>query len=115
MDLTGASALVTGGASGLGLATARRLAASGAAVTIVDLPASAGAGVADELGGTFAPADVTDPDQVAAAVAAAAAAPARRARAARASCTRAADVTADQSPVRLPSDRALAYPGSVPP
>ena len=68
MDLTGASALVTGGASGLGLATARRLAAAGAAVTIVDLPTSAGADIATELGGAFAPADVTDPEQVAAAV-----------------------------------------------
>ncbi|MFK4836574.1 SDR family NAD(P)-dependent oxidoreductase [Microbacterium sp. ZW T2_14] len=73
MDLTGASALVTGGASGLGLATARRLAAAGAAVTIVDLPTSAGADIAAELGGSFAPADVTDAEQVAAAVAAAAA------------------------------------------
>lgn len=71
MDITGASALVTGGASGLGLATARELAARGAHVVIVDLPSSAGAGVAAELGGTFAPADVTDPAQVAAAVAAA--------------------------------------------
>lgn len=68
MDLTGASALVTGGASGLGLATARRLAAAGAAVTIVDLAGSAGAEIAAELGGTFAAADVTDPAQVAAAV-----------------------------------------------
>jgi NAD(P)-dependent dehydrogenase (short-subunit alcohol dehydrogenase family) len=68
MDLIGASALVTGGASGLGLATARRLAAAGAAVTIVDLPRSAGADIAAELGGSFAPADVTDPGQVAAAV-----------------------------------------------
>lgn len=68
MDLTGASALVTGGASGLGLATSRRLAAAGARVTIVDLPASAGADVAGELGGVFAPADVTDPGEVAAAV-----------------------------------------------
>jgi NAD(P)-dependent dehydrogenase (short-subunit alcohol dehydrogenase family) len=68
MDLTGASALVTGGASGLGLATARRLQAAGAAVTIVDLPGSAGAGIAAELGGAFAPADVTDPAHVAAAV-----------------------------------------------
>ena len=68
MDLTGASALVTGGASGLGLATARRLAAAGAAVTIVDLPQSAGADVAAELSGSFAPADVTDPGQFAAAV-----------------------------------------------
>jgi len=70
MDLTApASALVTGGASGLGLATARRLAAAGAAVTIVDLPTSAGADVAEELGGTFAAADVTDAEQVASAVA----------------------------------------------
>ena len=68
MDLTDSSALVTGGASGLGLATARSLAAAGAAVTIVDLPGSAGADIAGELGGTFAPADVTDPEQVAAAV-----------------------------------------------
>jgi NAD(P)-dependent dehydrogenase (short-subunit alcohol dehydrogenase family) len=72
MDLTQASALVTGGASGLGLATARRLAAAGAAVTIVDLPTSTGEDVADELGARFAPADVTDPTEVAAAVATAA-------------------------------------------
>jgi NAD(P)-dependent dehydrogenase (short-subunit alcohol dehydrogenase family) len=72
MDLTGAAALVTGGASGLGLATARRLAAAGAAVTIVDLPSSAGSDIAAELGGSFAPADVTNPEQVAAAVALAA-------------------------------------------
>ena len=60
MDIAGASALVTGGASGLGLATARRLAAAGAHVTIIDLPSSSGAAVADDLGGTFAAADVTD-------------------------------------------------------
>jgi NAD(P)-dependent dehydrogenase (short-subunit alcohol dehydrogenase family) len=69
MDVAGASALVTGGASGLGLATARRLAAAGAHVVIVDLPASPGATVAAEFGGAFAPADVTHPEQVAAAVA----------------------------------------------
>jgi len=69
MDIVGSAALVTGGASGLGLATARRLAAAGAHVTIADLPASAGADVAAELGGSFAAADVTDADQVAAAVA----------------------------------------------
>lgn len=74
MDISGASALVTGGASGLGLATARRLADAGAHVTIIDLPASAGAQVAVELGGAFAPADVTDPTEVAAAVQVAAAA-----------------------------------------
>src|SRR5690349_4652733 len=73
MDITGASALVTGGASGLGLATARRLAEAGAAVTIVDLPGSAGADVAREFGGSFAPADVTDPAQVSDAVQTAAA------------------------------------------
>lgn len=67
-DLTDASALVTGGASGLGLATARRLAGAGARVTIVDLPTSAGADITAELGGTFAAADVADPAQVAAAV-----------------------------------------------
>ncbi|WES63221.1 SDR family oxidoreductase [Microbacter sp. GSS18] len=68
MDITGASALVTGGASGLGFATAQRLAAGGAHVTIVDLPTSAGDEAAASIGGTFAAADVTDPDQVAAAV-----------------------------------------------
>lgn len=72
MQIANASALVTGGASGLGLATARRLAASGASVTIVDLPQSHGAAIAAELGGIFAPADVTDPEGVAAAVALAA-------------------------------------------
>ncbi|UJP09920.1 SDR family NAD(P)-dependent oxidoreductase [Microbacterium sp. KUDC0406] len=69
MQISGSGALVTGGASGLGLATARRLAAAGAQVTIVDLPTSAGAEIAAELGGFFAPVDVTDVDQVRAAVA----------------------------------------------
>lgn len=73
MEISGAAALVTGGASGLGLATARRLAEGGASVTIVDLPSSAGASVAQEFGGSFAAADVTDPEQVADAVAQAAA------------------------------------------
>jgi len=72
MDIAGASALVTGGASGLGLATARRLAEAGARVTIVDLPSSNGAAVAEELGGSFAGADVTDAEQIAAAAALAA-------------------------------------------
>ncbi|WOQ69908.1 SDR family NAD(P)-dependent oxidoreductase [Microbacterium limosum] len=62
-------ALVTGGASGLGLATARRLAADGYVVTILDLPGAAGDEVAAELGGVFAPADVTNEEQVRAAVA----------------------------------------------
>ncbi|WP_295034530.1 SDR family NAD(P)-dependent oxidoreductase [uncultured Microbacterium sp.] len=78
MQIAGSGALVTGGASGLGLATARRLAAAGATVTIIDLPSSQGAAVAAELGGVFAPADVTSAEEVAAAVAAAqAAAPLR--------------------------------------
>jgi len=71
MDIAGASALVTGGASGLGLATARRLAAAGARVVVVDLPSSQGEEIAGSLGGAFAAADVTDPGQVAAAVTAA--------------------------------------------
>jgi NAD(P)-dependent dehydrogenase (short-subunit alcohol dehydrogenase family) len=56
------SALVTGGASGLGLATVRRFAEQGVPTVLVDLPSSAGASVAAELGEsvTFAPADVTD-------------------------------------------------------
>jgi NAD(P)-dependent dehydrogenase (short-subunit alcohol dehydrogenase family) len=70
MELSGASAIVTGGASGLGLASARRLTAEGVATVIVDLPSSEGAAVAAELGehALFAPADVTDAAAVAAAV-----------------------------------------------
>ena len=70
MDLSNASAIVTGGASGLGLATARRLAARGAHVVLLDLPGSAGAAMADEIGGktSFAAGDVTDADAVAGAV-----------------------------------------------
>lgn len=78
MQIQGSGALVTGGASGLGLATARRLVASGAHVTIIDLPSSQGAEIAAELDGLFVPADVTSVDEVQAAVAAAqAAAPLR--------------------------------------
>jgi NAD(P)-dependent dehydrogenase (short-subunit alcohol dehydrogenase family) len=71
MEISGISALVSGGASGLGRATAERLVRGGAQVVIVDLPSSAGEAVALELGDavTFAAADVTDEQQVAAAVA----------------------------------------------
>jgi len=73
MDVTSGSAVVTGGASGLALATARRLVGKGVPTVLVDLPTSAGAEVAAELGGKtrFVAADVTDPEGVAAAVAAA--------------------------------------------
>jgi NAD(P)-dependent dehydrogenase (short-subunit alcohol dehydrogenase family) len=71
MQISGQGALITGGASGLGLATARRLVAAGAHVTIIDLASSKGAEVADELGGLFVAADVTSADEVQAAVAAA--------------------------------------------
>ncbi|MFD1210785.1 SDR family NAD(P)-dependent oxidoreductase [Arthrobacter sp. GCM10027362] len=68
MNINGASVVVTGGASGLGAATARRLTAEGAKVVILDLPTSPGAQVAADLGATFVGADVTDPDTVNAAL-----------------------------------------------
>jgi 3-hydroxyacyl-CoA dehydrogenase/3-hydroxy-2-methylbutyryl-CoA dehydrogenase len=71
MRIEGASALVAGGASGLGAATARRLRAAGAEVTIADLNVQAGETMAEEIGGRFVACDVTDARQVEAAVAAA--------------------------------------------
>lgn len=71
MQLAGRSAIVTGGASGLGAATARALAAAGAQVTLFDRDAAAGATFADEIGARFAPVDVTDEASVAQGVAAA--------------------------------------------
>ena len=68
MDIADNVALVTGGASGLGLATGRALAAAGARVVLVDLPSSAGAERAAELGATFAPGDVTSEADVTAAL-----------------------------------------------
>jgi NAD(P)-dependent dehydrogenase (short-subunit alcohol dehydrogenase family) len=67
-------ALVTGGASGLGLATVQRLVADGAKAVIADLPSSQGKEVAAGLGGSavFVPTDVTDEVQVSAALDAAA-------------------------------------------
>ena len=75
MRIDGARALVAGGASGLGAATARRLHAGGAHVTIADLNAERGEALAAELGdgrARFAECDVTKPETVEAAVAAAA-------------------------------------------
>ncbi|MFE4194462.1 SDR family NAD(P)-dependent oxidoreductase [Paenarthrobacter sp. NPDC056912] len=84
MDINGTVALVTGGASGLGAATARRLFDAGASVVLVDLPQSAGEAFAAELNAAsegsgdsrpravFAPADVTNETQIQAAVDAAA-------------------------------------------
>jgi NAD(P)-dependent dehydrogenase (short-subunit alcohol dehydrogenase family) len=69
MRIDGTSAIVTGGASGLGLATATELAAAGAHVVIADLPASAGEDRAKDIGGSFAPLDVTDESAVQQAVA----------------------------------------------
>jgi NAD(P)-dependent dehydrogenase (short-subunit alcohol dehydrogenase family) len=71
MRIEGAGALVAGGASGLGAATARRLAAGGARVTVADLNAEKGEALAGEIGGSFVACDVTKPDEVAAAVEAA--------------------------------------------
>jgi 3-hydroxyacyl-CoA dehydrogenase / 3-hydroxy-2-methylbutyryl-CoA dehydrogenase len=68
MRIDGSHALVAGGASGLGAATARRLAAAGARVTIADLNAEKGEALAEEIGAAFVPCDVTQPDQVEAAI-----------------------------------------------
>src|SRR5436305_13548375 len=74
MQVKGAVGLVTGGASGLGEAVVRMLAAEGASAAILDVAGSRGAELASEVGESaiFLPADVTDTDQVASAVAQAA-------------------------------------------
>src|SRR5688500_5850369 len=58
------AAVVTGGASGLGAACARRLAGHGVKVALFDLDAAKGESLAAELGGTFCNVDVTSEDQV---------------------------------------------------
>ncbi|MCH8561218.1 3-oxoacyl-ACP reductase [Nesterenkonia sp. DZ6] len=58
------SAVITGGASGIGLASARRMAAEGARVVIADVDAVAGEQAAAELGGLFVKVDVTNPEEV---------------------------------------------------
>ena len=72
MDISGASAIVTGGASGIGAAVARALAARGAIVVVADINTETGEALADEIKGVFARVDVTDTEQIAAAVEAAA-------------------------------------------
>ena len=70
MELRTVKAVVTGGASGLGRATAERLVAAGASVALLDRPASAGADAAKAMGqrAIFTPADVTIGDEVSAAL-----------------------------------------------
>ncbi|GHE59812.1 putative oxidoreductase [Streptomyces spiralis] len=70
MHIKGNVALITGGGSGLGLATARRLVEAGATAVLVDLPTSDGAQAAEELGdrACFVAADVTSAEQVASAL-----------------------------------------------
>ena len=68
MRLEGRSALVTGGAKGIGAAIARRLIAEGAQVTIGDVDTEGAERVAAEIGATWVALDVTDPDSAVAAV-----------------------------------------------
>ncbi|MGM1059552.1 3-oxoacyl-ACP reductase [Saccharothrix sp. Mg75] len=64
--LEGRVAVVTGGGSGIGLASARRLASEGARVVVADVDGDAGKAAADEVSGLFVQVDVTDEEQVAA-------------------------------------------------
>jgi len=72
MDISGSTAIVTGAASGIGAAVARQLAAKGATVVVADLQADKGEALAEEIGGVFALVDVTNTEQITAAVNAAA-------------------------------------------
>ena len=74
MDLANTAAVVTGGASGLGAATARALAAKGVKVALFDLQADKGEALAGEIGGVFCKVDVTSDNSVDAGFAAARAA-----------------------------------------
>jgi NAD(P)-dependent dehydrogenase (short-subunit alcohol dehydrogenase family) len=69
--LEGRTAVITGGGSGIGLASARRLATEGARVVVADVDATAGEAAAKEVDGTFVRTDVTDSDAVEALFAAA--------------------------------------------
>ena len=69
MDINGASAIVTGGASGIGAASARALAAKGVKVVVADMNAEKGEEIAKEIDGVFVSVDVTDSEQIKAAIA----------------------------------------------
>jgi NAD(P)-dependent dehydrogenase (short-subunit alcohol dehydrogenase family) len=64
VEITGTVAIVTGGGSGLGAGTARRLSADGSTVVIVDRHVERGSAVAEEIGGHFFNADVADPERI---------------------------------------------------
>jgi NAD(P)-dependent dehydrogenase (short-subunit alcohol dehydrogenase family) len=64
MDLNGSSAVITGGASGLGAATARLLAGNGVAVVVADVQDDKGEAVAKEIGGVYVHTDVTNTEQI---------------------------------------------------
>jgi len=68
VDVSSVRAVITGGASGLGAGTARRIVEAGGTVALLDLPGSPGKKVAAEIDGYFLEADVTDPESVEAAV-----------------------------------------------
>ena len=71
MEIKNTSAIVTGGASGLGEATARLLAARGVKVVVADLNDAGGEAIAKEIGGAYAHCDVTNTEDVIAAIEAA--------------------------------------------
>ena len=68
MDINGVSGVVTGGASGIGAAVARALAARGTRVVVADLQEEKGTALAEEIGGAFVKVDVTRTDDIVAAV-----------------------------------------------
>ncbi len=68
MDFKTVTAIVTGGASGLGAATAKALRAAGAQVTLLDMDAEKGAALAAQIDASFVQTDVTDPNSVSAAL-----------------------------------------------
>jgi NAD(P)-dependent dehydrogenase (short-subunit alcohol dehydrogenase family) len=105
MEIAGAVALVSGGASGLGLATVRRLHAAGASVVVLDLPSSQGKSVVEELGDrvAFSPGDVTSETDVLAALEAAARLGALRVAVSCAGISIAAKTTGRDSPFPLDS------------